>query len=123
MFGWGFALIGSGAVPLLAAWWANRRTALVHALFWATLAWLAWLWAAATGTTEARYLALGLTACAGVAVLGARHPGVSAWNAVVAGLFAVQVIPLVQDFLSGTSWLNDPIWKLFLAATLAVGLL
>ncbi|MFL5341474.1 MAG: hypothetical protein ACJ8F7_15115 [Gemmataceae bacterium] len=58
-----------------------------------------------------------------MAVLGARRPGVGAWNAVVAGLVAVQLIPLVQDFLSGTSWLNDPIWKLFLAATIAVGLL
>jgi hypothetical protein len=116
-----FGIVVLAGVPLARAWWANRRTALVHALAWATLAWLAWLWAALNPAAVPQYVALGLTGCAGVAVLGARRPGAAAWNAVVGGLFAVQLIPLGQDFI-GTSWLNDPIWKVFLGATAAVGL-
>src|SRR5260221_8135366 len=99
MFSWETALVAFGVAPLLTAWWANganwsyRPTALCHALAWATLAWLAWLWSATEGvadatynSAEAAYISLALTGCAGVAVLGARRPGAAAWNAVVAGL-------------------------------------
>src|SRR5260370_5900649 len=97
------ALIALGLLPLMAAGWSNRRTALTYALTWAMLAWLAWLWSAAAGTADAAYVSLALTSCAGVAVLGARRPGAAAWNAVVAGLLAVQLLPLAHMYLSGGS--------------------
>src|SRR5438132_11813500 len=96
--GWRIALIAIAVLPLLRAGWANRGTTLTYTLLWAALAWVAWLWTAAAGTMISRYVALGLTGCAAVAVLGARRPGAAAWNAVVAGLFVVQLIPLAQDF-------------------------
>ncbi|MBY0231561.1 MAG: hypothetical protein K2W96_19925, partial [Gemmataceae bacterium] len=37
-----------------------------------------------------------LTACAGVAVLGARRPGAGAWNFVVGGLLVVLLRPLLE---------------------------
>jgi len=36
--------------------------------------------------------------CAGVAVLGARRPGMTAWNFVVAGLLAVLLLPVARDW-------------------------
>ncbi len=123
MFVWETALIGFGMLPLLAAWWSNRHTALCHALFWASLAWLAWLWSAAGRTADVAYISLALTSCAGVAVLGARRPGAAAWNAVVAGLLAVQLLPLAQMYVSGGSRQFGQIWPGFVGATIAVGLL
>jgi hypothetical protein len=117
------ALIALGLVPLLFAGWSNRRTALTYALLWAMLAWLAWLWSAAAGTADAAYVSLALTSCAGVAVLGARRPGAAAWNAVVAGLLAVQLLPLAHMYLSGGSGQFGQIWPAFVGATIAVGLL
>src|SRR5262249_47999927 len=111
---WSLVVVVLAGIPLARAWWANRDTALSHAMVWFTLAWLAWIWNAAIGDLSARYLSLCLTACAGVAVLGARRPGVVAWNVVVVGLLAVLVIPLGQDYLAGNSWLLGPIWRTFL---------
>jgi hypothetical protein len=116
----------TAAYPLGRAWLANRTTPLVHALSWAALAWLAWegaLLAAALGPGEsaaARYVALALTGCAGVAVLGARRPGVGPWNFVALGLLVVLVLPLAEGF--GRLSLSLP-RLLFLAATLAVSFL
>ena len=53
---------------------------------WAGGAWAAWVATTWAPGPLATYLALCLSACAGVAVLGARRPGVTAWNFVVAGL-------------------------------------
>jgi hypothetical protein len=69
-----------------------------------------------------RYLALCLTGCAGVAVLGARRPGVGAWNFVLLGLLAVMLLPVAQGLLLGGKPL-DTLRLLFLGATLLVGLL
>jgi hypothetical protein len=122
----GVAVLLTGAVPLGLAWRANRRTSLVYAVAWASMAWLAWT---ATAWGEAargqirpipRYLALTLTGCAGVAVLGARRPGAAAWNFVVAGLAAVLWRPLLEG--RGELRLEGP-HQVFLAATLAVPLL
>jgi hypothetical protein len=122
--GWvwaGFLL--AGVLPLAAAWRANRRTALVHAMGWATLAWLAWtatVWAEAQSgrvMPVPRYLALSLTGCAGVAVLGARRPGAAPWNFVVIGLEAVLLRPLLEGM--GELRLEGP-HRLFLAAALLV---
>ena len=118
---WGqICLTLSAGIPLGAAWWANRKTALVHALFWGILAWLAWLFSTALATLEARYIAASLTACAGVAVLGARRPGAAAWNGVVLGLLAVLLLPLAQaSFTAGEVFVN-PIARWFLTILLAV---
>src|SRR5205085_1522448 len=116
----------TAAYPLARAWLRHRRTSLAHALAWAAFAWLAWLGvlsAVAFGGGEAvtgRYLALCLTGCAGVAVLGARRPGVAAWNFVVLGLLVVLLLPLAEGF--GRLHLSWP-RLLFLAGTLAVGFL
>src|SRR5262249_48225547 len=84
--------------PLNRAWGASRGTSLTHALAWASGAWLAWLylaigpaiWGERVRVVEpARYVALCLTACAGVAVLGARRPALWAWNFVVLGLLVI----------------------------------
>jgi hypothetical protein len=91
--------------PLACAFRANRRTTLQHALGWTGAAWLAWggvivnAWRRPEEHSAApSYLALALTGCAGMAVLGARRPGVIAWNFVVAGLLAVLLLPLAEGW-------------------------
>jgi hypothetical protein len=91
--------------PLACALRANRRTTLQHALGWTGAAWLAWggvfvnAWRRPEEYSAApSYLALALTGCAGMAVLGARRPGVIAWNFVVAGLLAVLLLPLAEGW-------------------------
>jgi hypothetical protein len=121
-------LILAGVYPLWLAGRANRATSLRHALYWAAAAWLAWGWALLgsdadpAGLDPARYVAVALTGCAGVAVLGARRPYVGAWNFVVLGLLAVMLLPLGESLVLGTSPV-DPLRVFFLAATLAVGIL
>ncbi|MCC6418859.1 MAG: hypothetical protein IT429_11545 [Gemmataceae bacterium] len=123
-------LLLSGLYPLWRAWDANRPTTLLQAVNWSAAAWLAWVGTAVLATVgpgstrleTARYLALCLTGCAGVAVLGARRPGVGAWNFVLLGLLAVMLLPLVQGLLLGGKSL-DELRLLFLGATLAVGIL
>src|SRR4051794_13551094 len=111
---WGILLIAAAGAPLGRAWWANRTTALAHALGWAIAAWCAWLAAVTVETAPSQYLALVLTACAGIAVLGARRPGVGAWNGVIAGLLAVLLLPLAQGAFTSSEPI-DAIRKLFLA--------
>jgi hypothetical protein len=89
--------------PMALALRANWTTTLRQPIVWALLAWCAWLvasggWAAGSeaGDPTMSYLALCLTGCSGVAVLGARRPGVSAWNFVVVGLLAVLMLPILQ---------------------------
>jgi hypothetical protein len=118
------------AYPLARAWRANRHTSLAHVVVWAAGAWAGWvgvvvlgvLRGPAGGLEAARLVALALTGCAGVAVLGARRPGVTAWNGVVAGLLAVMLLPLAERLLAGGT-LRDPVRVVFVAGTLAVGVL
>src|SRR5262249_53320541 len=119
---WGALLIAAAGVPLFRAGRANRTTALAHALGWAVAAWCAWIAATFTGTAMGQYVALVLTACGGVAGLGARRPGVGAWDGVVAGLLAVLLLPLAQGALTGSEPI-DAIRKLFLAVALGVGVM
>jgi hypothetical protein len=117
----------SGLYPMGRAWIANRSTSLAHAVGWAVAAWGAWVaallaelkWPPPEALTL-RYLALCLTGCAAVAVLGARRPGVLAWNFVVVGLLAVLLLPVAEGL--GHPRLHLPN-TIFLACTLAVGLL
>jgi len=113
--------------PFWRAWLANRHTTLRWTLVWTFMAWLCWLvvvgggaiWPSCDGPTS-RYLALTLTGCAGVAVLGARKPVVTAWNFVLTGLAAVLLLPVAEGF--GTPRLST-MYLAFLIATLAVGFL
>jgi hypothetical protein len=119
----------TGAYPLWRCWQANRRTSLFQAMNWTIAAWVAWggMMAAdlTTGPTAdnptASYVALCLTGCAGVAVLGARRPGVGAWNFVLVGLLAVMLLPLAEQLLIQGPALG-PLRIFFLVATVAVGL-
>jgi hypothetical protein len=121
-------LIIAGFYPLVRAWRAQRRTSLQHAVVWAGAAWAAWGLALVFGTPYRfgldpwRYLALCLTGGAGVAVLGARRPGVAAWDLVVVGLLAVMLLPLGESLFLGTPAMDGP-RLFFLGATLAVGIL
>jgi hypothetical protein len=122
------AAMVAGWFPLLLALRAHRATSLAHALVWANLAWLSWPLALllddadGTSISASRYCALGLTGCAGIAVLGARRPHVFAWNFVALGLFAVMVLPLVETLFLGTHPV-DPLRIFFMSATIAVGIL
>ena len=116
--------------PLWRAFQANRQTSLVHAVYWAIAGWAAWGLAMAsaatwptTAATASCLLALSLTGCAAVAVLGARRPGVSAWNFVIGALLAVDLLPLAESQLTaGILQLN--FYRLVcLVAPLAVGVL
>jgi hypothetical protein len=120
----------TAAYPLWYAWRANRRTSLVQAVHWAIAAWTVWGLLAFAANPAAplqlarlRHLALCLTGCAGVAVLGARRPGVGAWNFVVFGLLAVLLLPQVEGLPTGAGLHLDAFHTFFLAATLAVGIL
>jgi hypothetical protein len=119
----------TGAYPLWRAWRANRHTSLREAVLWGIGSWLAWGGALLAETVDAgvhdaiRYPALCLTACAGVAVLGARWPGAAAWNFVVLGLLAVLLLPLAESLLLGGEQHRGGVRALFLAIVLAVGVL
>lgn len=120
----------SGIFPLSLAWLANRRTALAHALLWGLAAWVAWGWAGflSYGPREprgavVRYVALCVTGCVAVAVLGARRPGLAAWNFVVVGLLAVLLLPLVENFASGGPLRLEWFRAALVGGVIAVGVL
>lgn len=109
-----------GLYPLYRAWGGLQGTTLRSALIWAVAAWLLWsVTILRTWGDEVRYLATCVTACAGIAVLGARRPGVGAWNFVVAGLLAA----LCRPFLQGLGELRlETAHLIFLGAVLLVGI-
>src|SRR5687768_8529392 len=113
-------LVLAGLVPWFGAFWASRGSSLNHALVWFLFAWLAWGWLCVSGTETARYLALCLTGCAGVAVFGARRPHVASWDFVVLGLMAVMTWPLLEAWVVGTPTLG-PLRIFFVAAVLTLG--
>src|SRR5882724_5107505 len=92
-----YSILSAAALyPLWRAWRANRGTALGHAVGWAAAAWAAFLFGG--NGALGRYVALSLTGCAGVAVLGARRPHVGAWDFVVGSLLAVLLLPVAQGW-------------------------
>jgi hypothetical protein len=93
---WGLLVLG-GAYPLYRLWRSSRGWTLRHCVVWFGLAWAAWSLAAWFDGPGTQYLALALTACAGVAVLGARRPTVTAWHFVVGGLLLL----LLRAFWEG----------------------
>src|SRR5581483_735607 len=100
----------------------SLNTTLRSSLAWALVAWSGWIVAAGLGVEPivVGYLALCLSLCAGIAVLGARRPGNGAWNFVVGGLLAVALLPVAQGF--GTPRLETA-HVIFLGAALLVPLL
>lgn len=111
---WNLALL-LGFYPLFVAWRSSAGSTIRHALGWAVAAWAAWC----VGVSpEWRYVALSLTACAGVAVLGARRPGAGAWHFVVAGLLVTLLLPLLMG-LGELRLQREQVW--FLGAVLLVG--
>jgi hypothetical protein len=117
--------MAAGLGPFVMALRANRGTSLLYAVIWALIAWIGWGVVFLAGDLDhtamepARYCALCLTGCAGIAVLGARRPHVFAWNFVVLGLLSVMLLPLVETWFIGTRSF-DGLRIAFLAATLAI---
>ena len=111
---WNLVLL-VGFYPLLVAWRSSAGSTIRHALGWGVVAWLFWCVAS---SPEGRYLALCLTACAGVAVLGARRPGAGAWHFVVIGLLVTLLLPLLMG-LGELRLQREQVW--FLGAVLLVG--
>jgi hypothetical protein len=117
----GIAIV-AGLVPVLTAWWANRRTSLQGATLWSLVAWLTWSGPlGCEASPDLVFIALAVTGGAGVAVLGARRPHVFAWNFVVLGLVSVLILPLAERWVIGARSL-DALRLTFLAGTLVVGI-
>ncbi len=109
---------------------AQRRTTLIPSILWAFAALIAWIVAVAMQVPWPnihspldQYLALGLTGCASIAVLGARRPGVGAWNFVVLGLFVVMWFLWFENRLAEDDLILYRIRTVFLASTVAIGVL
>lgn len=126
----GWVLFWTGALPFWRAWRANRLTSLGQTIWWGFSSWLVWglslapggWWYPEAGGTLA-YLALSLTGCTAIAALGARRPGVGAWNFVVIGLLVVVLLPLAEGFLLHGAIQLGSIRAFFLAGTILVGVL
>jgi hypothetical protein len=119
----------AGAWPLWRLWRANLHTSLLHAVAWATAAWFAWLVVLLVPEESTvavlpafQYVALSFTGCAGIAVLGARRPGVGAWNLVVAALLALDLLPLVESAFAEHFLFHGDLRILGLVGTLIVGI-
>jgi hypothetical protein len=122
------ALHLTGIWPLLRAWQANRHTALFPSIQWLIVAWVGWAWcllALARGGPDiaaVRYLALSLSCAATVAVLGARRPGLYAWNFVVGALLLVTLLPVAETLFRGQFRL-DLLRAFFVSCLIAVAIL
>jgi hypothetical protein len=121
-----YVLFAAGFYPLYVAWRRARGTSLFHTIHWAAAAWLAWgltlLDMSRGHPNPGTILALSLTGGAGVAVLGARQPIVTAWNFVVLGLLAVMLLPVAEMTLLGARSL-DWLRRGFLIVTLAIAII
>ncbi len=116
--------------PFWRAFQYHRQSTLLHSVFWALAALLAWM--AAVGIEAMRtepasglqgYLALSLTGCASLAVLGARRPGAGAWNFVILGLLAVMLFLWLEGRLAEDDLILHRVRTVFLASTVAIGVL
>lgn len=121
-------LTAAWSLPLVRIARCWRGTSLTHAWGWLLLAWLGWAvlpWGLLAGwpAWPSAYLVVLLSAVAFVAVLGARLPGLAAWNFVVTGLLVVLLLPLLEQRWSSPGWQLDEIRGLFLSVILAVALL
>jgi hypothetical protein len=120
----------TGSFPIVQAARANRHTTLFHAIIWTIGAWLGWISSACLNdspplpnNTFFPYLALALTGCASMAVLGAWRPGVGAWNFVILGLLTVMGFLWFEGRLAEDDWVLRRVRTVFLASTVAIGVL
>lgn len=120
----------TGIYPLWRARQAKRQTSLVQAVSWAIASWAGWgaalasaaRWPSLTAMATC-YSALCLTGCAAVAVLGARRPGVSAWNFVLVALLAVDLLALAESWVTARTLQLNVYRLVCLVGPLAVGIL
>jgi hypothetical protein len=126
---------------LLLVFWTNEhafryairtkhKATILHAILWALAAWVCWMYVflRESLTQEPvpplyRYMALGLTGCASIAVLGARRPGVGAWNFVVLGLLIVMIFLWLEGQWAADDVILSRVRTVFLASTIAIGVL
>jgi hypothetical protein len=120
----------SGFYPIACAARSNRKTTLLYAIAWALIAWF--FWSAANVLTAFQkepesslgsLLALAFSGCTSVAVLGARRPGVGAWNFVIIALLIVMVFLWVEGMMAGNDAILRNVRTILLASTVAIGVL
>jgi hypothetical protein len=117
------AVMVSAAVPLAIAWRANTGWTIRLALAWGWLGWLAWVGLACWPCTETAYAAVTLTAAAGVAVMGARRPGIVAWNFIVASLLVILWISWVEGLIWGSGLNLSAVRLLFVSVIVGIVIL
>ena len=128
-FAWGLLAVYCFNLPLIMRFWnENRHTSLTHALIWAALAWIAWILTVpfeppGSSAGVCVYLALALTGCASIAVLGARRPGVTMWNAVVAALLLMELLPWGEAAIRQNDIRLDGLRLVVLAGTISIGIM
>ncbi len=116
----------SCAVPLYHAWLAERHSPLMPTVLWLMGAWAAGIVAGVSSVFFCPalpwlYAGLVFLACAFVSVLGARTPGVGAWNFVTLGLLAVLSMPFLEQPFNSPQWMLDTPWVVLLGGVLLVG--
>lgn len=121
-----FGVVASAGLPLWHSLGAVRGTTLGPTIAWLIGSWLAWLavvFALLTSWTiwPLLHIAVALVACAGISVLGARRPGLGAWNFVTLGLLAVLLLPLLEQPWGAPHWSLDLPRGIFTGLVLAVG--
>jgi hypothetical protein len=126
---WGLLALYCSSLPLLVRFWkANRHTSLTHAIVWAGLAWIAWILSVpleppGNNVGVCIYVALALTGCASIAILGARRPGVTMWNAVVAALLLMELSPWGEAAIQQKDIRLDGLRLAILAGAIAIGVM
>jgi len=116
--------------PFWRAVQAHRRMTLISSILWGFVALMAWtvevsmeaLWPGIESTLPG-YLALSMTGCASMTVLGARRPGAGAWNFVILGLLAVMLFLWLEGQLAEDDLILHRVRTVFLASTVAIGVL
>ncbi|MCS6978089.1 MAG: hypothetical protein NZM31_13930 [Gemmatales bacterium] len=118
--------LASGLLPLIGAASALKRTPLFPTTLWLLASWASAMVSgicSLIGSPALPWLygSLALTACAFVSVLGARRPGVGAWNFVTLGLLAVLSLPFLEQPWDSPHWVADTPWAVLLGGVLTVG--
>jgi hypothetical protein len=120
----------SGVYPLWQVRQANPQWSLLQGVYWMAAAWLTWggpICLASSSSAQSAaawtYLALVMSGCAGIAVLGARRPLNGPWNFVVLALAAVQLLPVAEGLATGGGLEVSTVRLMSLAATIGVGVL
>ena len=126
---WGLLAVYCANLPLIVRWWQeNRHTSLTHVMIWAAIAWIAWILTLpfeppGSSVGVSVYFALALTGCASIAVLGARRPGVTMWNAVVAALLLMELLPWGEAAIRQNDIRLDGLRLAILAGAIAIGVM